>query len=682
MRNLLIVLLGLIVHALGAQQDTTIQERVETVVVSSLRIPSASWTTPLSISDIDLKPTRSIRQQLSLQEYLTESPGLFILNANNYAQDLRISSRGFGARAAFGIRGIKLVVDGIPETTPDGQGQIDNLSLDIIDRIEVLRGPSSSLYGNASGGVISITTLEQFDYDFINTGITFGAYGMQQYTATVGKNIGDTKLILKAGHTSTSGYRDQSGFKNTNLNAKIIHNFKKDAQLKVLANYTNSPVADDPGGINIQSVQSNRKQARDRNVLFKTGEKIQHSKLGAHYTQKINEKFDLATYAFYSARKFEGLLPFEFGGAVNLDRAYYGLGLNINHKVIRNQGVYNSKMGIDLLSQNDLRTRFKNVEGTLGDKTLEQKETFSNAAVYWLGDYSVNRWVSSVGIRLDFNSLMAKDKFLTNGDDSGERRLFSFSYSFGLGYRISSEFSLYANYRKSFETPSLSELSANPTGAAGFNDSLKEQSASNIELGLKGTINNQLKLNVVGFLINTKNDLVSFELEQFPDRNFFRNAGSTNRIGLEILGQYQLTKSFGIKASYTYSDFSYGDYVVNDSDLSDNQLPGIPKHFGNIILEYINKDMTALITYKSIGALYTNDANNVQDAAYSLVNLNIGYNLKLNNFKIQPFIGLNNLFNTLYNDNIRLNAFGARYYEPAPERHIFGGLKIRIGQSD
>ena len=304
-----------------AQQDSLNLIKLEPVILNVSRIAESLENLPISISRLDFREKQDLKQQLSFNEYLSGIPGLFALNANNFSQDLRVSIRGFGARSAFGIRGIKIIVDGIPETTPDGQGQVDNLNLSIIKSMEIIRGPSSTLYGNASGGVISIKTIDEFDKNFAKAGLTLGSYGMQQYQLAFGLKSKKTNYLFQGNKIKTNGFRQQSDFKNYNFNLRMGHIFSDSSKLNVQVNYTNSPYAEDAGGLTIEEVNENRDQARQRNVEFKTEETIRQFKVGTHFTHKWNA-LTLRTYGFYSSRDFYGLLPFEKGGIVNLARNY------------------------------------------------------------------------------------------------------------------------------------------------------------------------------------------------------------------------------------------------------------------------------------------------------------------------------------------------------------------------
>lgn len=658
-----------------AQKDSLMRIKLEPIVIKASRLSEKNIQLPISISSINIQKNQDSKQQLSFNEYLNGVPGLFALNANNFSQDLRVSIRGFGARSAFGIRGVKIIVDGIPETTPDGQGQIDNLSLSIIKDIEIIRGPSSSLYGNASGGVISINTLDNFDKNFIKLGFTGGSYGMNLFQSTVGLKARQTNYIINVSKTKTGGYRQQSGFENYNFNLRILHQFSVSSKINMHLNYTDSPFAEDAGGLTIEELTLDREQARQRNVDFKTEEAIKQFKVGASYYHKFNTVV-FNTYAFYAMRDFYGLLPFEFGGIVDLNRNYFGSGSNFTFDQNFNNSTNKLQIGYDLAIQEDDRMRFRNLEGDQGEVTLNQRESFSSFALFALDHFKIGKFFIRTGIRYDSNVLKARDKFFENGDGSGRLQLNALNANLGFNYKLNEKNHVFAVFSTSFETPALSELSSNPSSEGGFNENLKAQKATNFEIGYK-LQNRQTQAEVVLFYIKTKDDLVPFELEAFPDRTFFRNAGSTKRKGIEISYVQQLAKYVKMSTSYTYSDFKYDTYQSPSGNFNNNQLPAIPKHMAAIFINYEHKNGINLeLKSQYVGSLYTNDSNSVQDMAYNIFNLNCRYYLNTNHVRFIPFIGINNLFDTKYNDNIRINAFGGRYYEPAPGFNFFGGLKV------
>ena len=669
------VLLFLICSSTFAQEKIIKTDTLPTVLVTSSRILESKKKIPLSISAIELENRKNISQQLSLNDYINTIPGLFALNANNFSQDLRVSIRGFGARSAFGIRGVKIIVDGIPETTPDGQGQIDNLDIGSIDRIEIIRGPSSSLYGNASGGVINVFTQNAFKEDYVKVGLTFGSYELQNYQISTGFRLKKTRFIVHKTNTLTNGYREQIGFKSSNLNLRMLHDISDNTKLNLQLNYTDSPYAEDAGGLTLEELVDDRTQARGRNLDFKTEESINQFKLGTSFNHKWSNN-TINAYGFFSNRNFYGLLPFENGGIVDLERNYYGIGSSFNVKQEKEKFQNTFQIGFDLAQQIDDRKRFNNLNGDQGDIVLDQEEQFSNIGFYALNHLKVNKFLVRVGVRYDINNIEAIDELLINGNQSGDINLNAFNPSIGLSYMLKKNHSVYTNFSTSFETPVLSELSASESGNGGFNTSLEPQKAQSFEVGYK-LDNNNLNAELALFYIKTMDDIISYELEMFPGRAFYRNAGKTIRKGLELSGTIKINTNFNFKLNYSYSDFIFETYSTNSSDFDGNELPGIPKHMGSITLLYYNKNgINVRFVNQFVGQLFVNDLNSIKDQGYLKTDLNIGYAQNFNNLQLTPFVGINNLFNVAYNDNIRINAFGGRYYEPAPKLNVFAGIRL------
>ncbi len=658
----------------AAQNDSIKVQKIDTVLIQVQRIASPERQQTAAVSVYKARPEDGTRQQLALQEYVQQIPGVFTQNANNFAQDLRVSIRGFGARSSFGIRGVKLIVDGIPETTPDGQGQLDNINLGIIEGIEVLKGPSSSLYGNASGGVINIRT-DSFDTlrgNFSNWKASAGAYNFQNYQVTGGIGNAAANYIFHANYGRSDGYRDQSGFEQVNTNFKGAFRLRENLNLTAILNYSDSPFAEDAGGLTLEEVQEDRRQARQNNIDFATQEAVQQFKAGLNLSWEKSKAIKIDGYAFYSNRDFNGLLPFEFGGVVDFNRDYLGQGTSFTYKKNKNT----LQAGYDFGYQNDARERFRNLEGAIGDKTLDQNEKFTNLGIYVLDHYSLGRWFFTGGLRFDYNKLEAQDNFLSNGDDSGEQTLNAINPSLGLSYTLKTKNTsisqtAFANFSSSFETPALSELSANPTGEQGFNNDLEPQTATGFELGLRGT-SPKLLYQLALFYIQTQDELLPFELEAFPDRVFFRNAGTTERLGVEVEGSYAFAKAWEATFSYAYSNFTV-------SETGDLFLPGIPEHNTSLGLLYAPENgFHASLTANLVGSQFAEDENLVKVEGYELLNFRAGYVFDYRNARIRPYIGVNNVLNQEYTDNVRINAFGGRFFEPAPGFNLFGGIVVQL----
>lgn len=678
MRILFGIFCCLLATNLTAQIDTSQIYDLVPVTVQATRFETEAIKSPLATTSLAKSFIQKGQNQLSVNESLDAIPGLFALNGNNFSQDLRVSIRGFGARAAFGIRGVKVLVDGIPESTPDGQAQVDNLDLGVLENIEVVRGPSSGLYGNASGGVISFTTQNPTITPFVEARIALGAYGLQQYQLKTGQQKGKFGYLIHGIHVNTDGYRANSGMKNTILNGKFNFQLNNKSTLQFLANYANSPQADDPGGINLAQVETDRKSARDRNLSFMGGEEIVQSRFALIYKNDLAENQQLEVKTWISNRDFANRLPFGFGGIVAFDRTFTGLTANYQLDKTIFGLPYRLKIGIDLQNQVDDRTRFVNEDGIRGNMTLDQKEAFLSFGTFLVQELSLSdKFTAMLGLRYDAIRLKASDNFLSNGDQSGESNLNNFNPTFGVVYSVSDAANIYGNISTNFETPTLNELSNNPSGLGGFNPDLMPQEATNYEVGIKGIVHNKLRYELALFTIKVKEEIVSFELADFPDRDFFRNAGSTNRKGVEASLTYNLASGLTAFLNYTYSDFKYDEF----RSFNGNFLPGIPKHNTFFALNYARtKGLFGSLQVRSIGELFAKDDNSITVDGYTVVNLKLGYKHNMTKGHIEPFFGINNLLGTEYFDNIRVNAFGSRFYEPAPTANFYGGVKVYFGK--
>ena len=641
------------------------------VIVNSSKIPSRLADIPLSVNVLDTALNVYFLQQNSLKEYINRIPGVFTLNANNFAQDLRISIRGFGARSAFGIRGIKLIVDGIPETTPDGQGQLDNLNLGIIERVEVIRGPSASLYGNASGGVIKINSISNFENNFVNLKSTYGSYGMQNYQGSFGLKRLNSEALVHLNKISSDGYRDRSGIEQTNFLSRLRLNTKGIGVFSGSLSYTDSPYAGDPGGLTDQERNNNRAQARGRNIDYDTYESINHFKSSLQWELKNSEKISWNASTFYSKRNFYGKLPFEFGGIVDLDRDFWGGNFNFKLSSINEKVSNTLLLGLDLGFQKDRRKRFKNIKGVQGEITLNQIESFENRSFYLIDHLKYKNALITIGLRWDNNTL-ATDK-----TDYGIE-LYKLNPSIGINMSVSKNKNIWVSFSSSFETPTLSELSSNPYGDSGLNPQLIAQKALNFEFGYRSKMKNKY-FEMVAFYIPTDDEITPYEIEQFPGRTFYRNAGKTSRKGIEIIFNHNISKKINFDNSYTFSDFKFREFTSGGNNLNDNYLPGIPKNIFNSNISYKTENglifLTELIYNDKI---YSSNNNDVFEKPYWLSNFKISKKINNKNLFWDIYFGLNNIFNTYYSDNIRLNAFGGRFFEPAPLRNFYLGLNLKV----
>ena len=642
--------------------SNTVTVTLKEVVLNSPKTSTALNKLPFAVSFQEVEQYQNIFQQITLQDYLRAVPGLFTQNANNYAQDLRVSLRGFGARSAFGIRGVKIIVDGIPETTPDGQGQIDNIPLGLLKNLEVLRGPSASLYGNASGGVIYLNTIDYIEGKNFQFRTRLGAFGLQSYQLTGSVKNDKTTALIHANRLLTDGFRNNSGLEQNLFNLKIKHKLNPSSKIQFQMNFTDSPRAEDAGGITLEDSEEDRSQARQRNLDYDTYESVNHFKIGLNWDKSWTDKIILSTYGFYSFRDFYGKLPFENGGIIDLTRNYFGLGSRLNYK----NGKNNLQVAAELLDQSDQRDRYLNILGSQGSNSFSQEEKFQNFSFSILDELKLESLFFRLSLRYD-DMRLGTDSF------SQDQIYQVINPSLGVSYELTPFQHIYVNFSTSFETPTLSELSANPSGAEGFNFELSPSEAISYELGWKGQWQ-KFKLETNLFLIESSNEILPYELEQFPGRSFYRNTGATQRYGLELAAQYEY-KEWEVRTSVTQAKYLF----KGSNNNLDNALPGIPNSQIFLQLGYTtNNSLNFLITAEHIGDLYANNSNTVKVESFQNVRLQVGKSFNFNNIDLTFSGGINNIFNERYFDNIRLNAFGKRYYEPAPSRNAYLGFQIEI----
>lgn len=665
-------------YTLGVAQDTLLRLDINPLEITASRIKVDLLRSPVAVSVIKMNALTSPYQNFGLNEYLNTIPGVFAMNQNNSAQDLRIAIRGFGSRAAFGIRGIKLIVDDIPYTTPDGQGQVDNILLAGLKGMEVLRGASSSIYGNASGGVIQLKTFDDQAEDYLTINAGLGSFNDQRVYFDFKKTIADFTIQSQGSYSDTEGYRTQSKSTNFISNNKLQYTINDKHKVAYILNILNSPRGDDPGGVNLTELTENRRAARALNVTYNTGEKITQLMNALKYEYNRTDDEALKVNAFFINRRLENYLPFLNGGAVDLGRQYSGVDVNYGKDFKLFNWDNQILAGINYEYQNDFRKRYNNELGTRGNLTLSQKESFLNRAAFVTFQSRFQKLLINGGLRYDLNNIVLEDEFLADGDDSGTIALPKLSPSLSFSYNIKDYHFLHASYTFGFETPALSELSANPDNSGGFNGDLLPQESNTFEVGYKSQFMDNVYFNIVGYHLNSSNELLPYEIEAFPGRTFYRNAGKTIRNGVEVELSAKLSPAFKTTMSASIAEFK----LLEDGQAGGEQetlyIPGIPGSTAYLSFEYDKYGFLVLFENRYVSKIYLNNSNSAIDPQYIVGNVRISKIFNFQKWSLVPYLGVNNLYNTTYNDNIRVNAFGSRYFEPAPGINFYTGLKIHL----
>ena len=632
------------INVFAIQSDTL---SLEEVVLKSALINETNPALTVSEISYDENEIRPV----DFKDAIDFSAGLWITNSENQAQDNRMAIRGFGARSAFGIRGLKIILDGIPLTTPDGQSQVDNIPFQLIENVEVMKSLSSTRYGNASGGVVSINTFSSLTEKYILEA-SYGSYGYKNIKGTYSTKSENSSTILNISQAENDGYRDHSNYLNKSIFFKHAREFQN-MNLKFNLLYFDSPYAFDPGGLNIEAVEENRSQARDRNVLYNSQESIKQIQTGVvlDWDTKLGE---VNSNVYYSNRDFVGLLPFTNGGYVELNRDFSGAEISIKDKSQN----FEWMVGTFIQDQKDDRKRFENNEGEKGVKVMDQMESFRSYGAFVLGSYNKPKYSIQAGLRYDGHEISLDDNI---GIDQQyidySKSLNALSPNLGLIFKATKKGEVYINYGHAYETPSLSELSSNPFGS-GFNEELSPMISKGADVGFRKSLK-EGSYNLTAFFIDTEDEIVSYEIWGM---NYYRNLGTSKRYGIELEGSYRLNKLNTFKASYTQANYEFTNQLIN------GQLPGVPK--SNFSFEWIyNKDtFYAKFDMKYAHSLFADNMNQFKVPSFFLSNLALKNTYRIKDLQITAELQIRNLFDEKYYDNIRLNAFGNRFYEPASLR--------------
>jgi iron complex outermembrane receptor protein len=666
--------------ALAAEVDS---DPLEEVIVVATRIPTDLADLPFAAGRVSGEQIQRARQQLGLDEALAVQPGLFFQNRYNFAQDLRIAIRGFGARANFGIRGIRIFADDIPQTLPDGQGSVDAIDLGAAQAIEVIRGPFSAVYGSASGGVIHIRTEDGPPSPVLSGRFNTGSYGFSEWQAKAGGQAGRLNWLVNGSSTELEGFRDHAAYRNDLINSKFRYDFDETASLTVLLNAVDSPTADDPGGLTAREVAANPRQAAPRNLQYNAGESLDQQTLGIAYRKAFSGGRELLLRNYYVQRGFFNRLPFDVnsngqGGSVDLDRSFAGFGAQYGWATDWAGRSGRVVIGFDYDAQRDHRMRFANNDGVIGDLTTDQDEDVTTRALFVQDALDLDDDLAlTLGGRFDEVEYRVVDR--TGAPGSGQRTFREFSPMLGLNWAVRESLRLYGNISTSFDPPATTEL-ANPYGPTGFNPDIGSQTATNYELGLKGLVSGRLRYDLALFHIDVRDEIVPYELEG-SGQSFYRNAGRSTRDGLEAMLLMELLPGLTGSAAYTWSDFTFREFSSPDGVVFDgNRIPGIPEHLLNLALDWAHRSGLYVgwdLLYA--GSFYADDANAVETGDYLVSNVRGGFRWQVDSWAIEPFVGINNLLDEGYMSNIRLNAAFGRYYEPAPGRNAYAGVLVSYG---
>jgi iron complex outermembrane recepter protein len=673
-------------------RDSTRIRRLPEITVT--RTPEPLERVPYAVGVLDRTEIQRGQPTIGIDEALNNLPGVVVANRYNFSLDQRISIRGFGSRSNFGVRGLKILLDGVPQTLPDGQSQLTNVDFANIDRAEVLRGASSSLYGNASGGVVSLHTETAAPGPFaqqvrINGGDGKregdGFYKWQSWTSGRSGNVSGT---LSVSQFKADGFRQHSAADFRQLNAGADYAISGSSLATLRLSLADDPEAQNPGALTRAEYDANPDSAAGNNIRRGADKDAQQHQLalGFRNFDAAGNEFEVTVFGILrdlanplAAAPFTGAPP-TAGTFVAIDRVVGGARAGINRRLGALPQSPKISAGVDLQRMRDDRQNFVSDAGQRTPAVLlDQREKVTE-----LGPFAQLQWgpeeqlLLSAGARYDWVRFALEDRFLVDGDDSGERTMAAFSGNVGASWSFGQQFVPYLNLSTSFETPTTTELVNKPDGTGGFNPDLGPQRAVNYEIGARGQPLPTVSYSVALFLGRITDAIV--QGPEVGGRAFFRNAGKTHNDGAEVGLSLTPVQGLRLNGAYTYAHYRFAEYQLADgTSLNGNRLPGVPEHFWRFGLRttvpgglYLDADHTISTSIPA------DDANtpSLVVASSGITNARVGWNGQVGQLEISPFVGVNNLWDRRYVGSVTLNGVGGRVFEPAPRRVIYVGTEL------
>ncbi len=683
----------LAIAALLGAAPAAAQDADEGVVVSATRTERRNLEIPASVDVVSAATLREGQPKVNLSESLGGVPGLVAQNRQNYAQDLQLSIRGFGARAAFGIRGVKLYADGIPATMPDGQGQAANFNLATAQRIEVMRGPLAALYGNASGGVINLYTADGPKRPTVSGDLLLGAYGTRRTGAQAGGESGALNYIADWSQFHTDGYRDHSSADRQQSNAKLKWLAGEDTRVTFVMNTLYQPETQDPLGLTAAQVSENPRQAAAPATLYDTRKTARQEQAGATIEQRLDAGNRLRASLYLGDRQVRQYLSIPLavqnaatasGGVVDLARNFGGMSLNWIHDGMLAGRPLSFTGGLERETMQEHRRGYINDFGDMGALKRDEDDKVESTNLFAQADWRfTERASATLGLRRTLVKFDSRDHYIVgaNPDDSGSTAFSNTSPVAGLAFRVAPELSLYASAGRGFETPTNTEL-AYRSGGTGLNFDLKPSRSTNAEIGLKGRIGEDQKITLARFDTTTRDEIVVDTAG--GGRTIYKNAGRTRRTGWEASWQAPLPAGFDVRLAYTVIDAHYAQAFTSgaagNTVPAGNKLPGVPRTslYAELQWHDFASGFSAALEARHNSQVYVNDQNSDSAPAYTIANLRMGYTQRAGDWRFDETLRIDNLTARTYIGSVIVADGNGRFFEPAPPRSLAIILSARL----
>ena len=684
--------------SLAAVFPSQAQVALDPVVVSVERSRQSSFDAPAAISAVSREDIEAGGLQVNLSEVMNRVPGISVLNRQNYAQDLQLSIRGFGSRSTFGIRGVRLIVDGIPATMPDGQGQASNIALGSAQRIEVLRGPLAQLYGNAAGGVVQVFTGADADEPSGVTSLSAGPDGQRRLATRLSGASARDEFVLDVSRFRTDGYREHSAATREQLNAKWSHEVSRDTRFSLVVNALDQPTSLDPLGLTRAQWEADPRQAVALAKTQDARKSVSQEQIGTVVEHRLSDTTQFTARVYLGARSLDNALsvppaaqaaPTSSGGIVVFERQYAGAGAQLSHSLPLGAGyALRGVAGVEVDRLVEDRQGYLNNAGVQGllkrdeSNRVENRDAFAQASLEMPRGLTATAGLRTSRVRFD-----SADRFIAAGnpDDSGSASYQATNPVLGLSWRANSGLNLYANLGRGFETPTFTELAYRPVGT-GLNTALSAARSRHAEIGAKWKWAEGQRLDAAVFDIATRDEIVVDT--NTGGRSTFKNAGRTLRRGLELshVGQWspawRTTLSLTALRATFDQDFVSGSGAAAITVPAGNRLPGTPSRSAFAELAWAPPaawgGLNAALELVHAGQLFVNDANDDAAPASTVINLRLGAAQQLGHWRLRQWLRLDNLTDRSYAGSVIVNEANRRFFEPAPPRSVLLGVTAQI----
>lgn len=674
---------------------------LERVRVQATRLQGVSaFDTPASLDIVDLRED-SATAAVNVSEKLGGIPGLLARDRQNYAQDTQLSIRGFGARSTFGVRGVRLFADGIPASMPDGQGQLSHFNLAAGDRIEVMRGPFSALYGNSSGGVLQLWSADGEDPDEGRIAASAGSNASHTLSA---RWLGKQDALgynLAASTFETDGYRGHSAARRDSANAKLTFDLGDERRLDFVFNYLDLPDADDPLGLTRDQVGDDPRQASPVALLFDTRKSVRQTQVGLTWQQPLGDTQTLRMMGYGGQRSVEQFLslpaiaqanPLNSGGVIDLGNDYGGLDARWTWQGEIATRPFEATLGMNADRQRQHRQGYENfVGGTLGVKGAQRRdernqvENFDQFAQAWW-KFSA-RWALLAGVRHSEVRFRSEDHYITarNPDDSGRAAYSQTTPVAGLVFSPNEDTRVYLSAGRGFETPTFNELGYRADGGAGLALDLAPAVSRNLELGGKWRNGKGASLNVVVFRADTEDELAV--ASNVGGRSTYRNVGRARRQGFEGEFERPLAAQWNLRLAYTWLQAEFRDAflicnrtgcTVPDTPVAaGSRIPGVPEQQLFARLQWRGQAWSAAVEGNGVSDVTVNDIASQSAPGYFLLNLEAARSWSLGHGRLRGFVRIDNALDHAYIGSVIVNEGNSRFYEPGPGRGFLLGVEWR-----